>query len=87
MVLGLLGSLLVARRGITAPLARITDAMGRVANGDLALEVPGRTRRDELGRLAEALDRFKAQAETNLRLEAERRAAEQAAAKPNAKRC
>ncbi|WP_273409308.1 methyl-accepting chemotaxis protein [Elstera cyanobacteriorum] len=80
IVLGLLGSLLVARRGITGPLARITEAMGRVANGDLALEVPGRTRRDELGRLAEALDRFKAQAEANLRLEAERRAAEQAAA-------
>lgn len=79
IALGLLGSLLVARRGITGPLARITEAMGRVANGDLALEIPGRTRRDELGRLAAALDRFKAQAEANVRLEAERRAAETAA--------
>ncbi|WP_052711776.1 methyl-accepting chemotaxis protein [Elstera litoralis] len=76
MALGLLGSLLVARRGITGPLARITDAMGRVAGGDLTLEIPGLKRRDELGRLADALNRFKAQAETNLRLEADRRAAE-----------
>ncbi len=80
IALGLLGSLLVARRGITGPLTRITEAMGRVANGDLALEIPGRTRRDELGRLAAARDRFKAQAEANLRLEAERRAVEDAAA-------
>ncbi len=80
IALGLLGSLLVARRGITGPLGRITDAMGRVASGDLSLEIPGLTRRDELGRLADALNRFKAQAETNQHLEAERRAAEERAA-------
>lgn len=79
IALGLLGSLLVARRGITGPLARITDAMGRVAGGDLTLEIPGLKRRDELGRLADALDRFKAQAETNVRLEAERRVADERA--------
>lgn len=80
VALGLLGSLLVARRGITGPLARITDAMGRVAGGDLSLEIPGLKRRDELGRLADALDRFKAQAEANLRHDAERRAADERAA-------
>ncbi len=80
VAIGLLGSLLVARRGITGPLGRITDAMARVAQGDLTLEIPGLKRRDELGRLAGALNRFKAQAEASLNLEAERRAAEERSA-------
>lgn len=76
IVLGLIGSALVARRGIIGPLNRITAAMTRVAGGDLAGSVPGAGRRDELGALASALEQFKVQAEQNLQLQADQREAE-----------
>jgi methyl-accepting chemotaxis protein len=76
ILLGLIGSALVARRGITGPLNRITAAMTRVAAGDLAGSVPGAGRRDELGALASALEQFKGQAEQNRQLQADQRQAE-----------
>lgn len=79
ILLGLAGSLLVARHGIIAPLDRITDAMGKVAAGDIETAVPGVGRRDELGRLAGALEQFKLQAAENRRLEADRQEAERRA--------
>lgn len=79
ILIGLGGSLLVARRGITGPLDLITGAMGKVAAGDIEIVVPGVGRRDELGRLAGALEQFKQQAQQNRRLEAERQDAERRA--------
>lgn len=80
ILLGLIGSLLVGRQGITTPLNRITGAMMRVAAGDLSGSVPGLGRRDELGDLASALEQFKAQAEQNRQLQADQQQAESRAA-------
>lgn len=80
ILIGLGASLLVARRGITGPLDRITVAMGRVAAGDIGISVPGVGRRDELGHLAGALEQFKLQAAENRQLEADRQDAERRAA-------
>jgi methyl-accepting chemotaxis protein len=37
----------------------MTEAMGRLAENDLTVEVPARDRRDEIGRMAEAVEVFK----------------------------
>ena len=59
---------------ITRPLAAMTQAMLKVANGDTTVEVPALGQRDEVGKLAGALETFKANAiETDrLRVEQER---------------
>ncbi|NVJ70795.1 MAG: HAMP domain-containing protein, partial [Alphaproteobacteria bacterium] len=66
---------------VAKPLSRITDAISRLAAGDKAVEIPGRDRGDELGRVAEAAAIFKDKAFELERLaeekmEAERRASE-----------
>ncbi len=80
ILLALIGSLVIARREIIGPLNRITAAMARVAGGDLTGAVPGMGRRDELGKLASALQQFKVQAELNLTHAADQQAAEARAA-------
>lgn len=56
---------------IRRPLAGMTAAMARLANGDLSVDVPARDRRDEIGGLAAAMTRFKDNALEMQRLEAE----------------
>ena len=46
-------------RSIRRPLIRITERMGRLAEGDLAVSVADLPRRHELGRLASALEVFR----------------------------
>ena len=53
------------------PLSVMTQAMGRLAGGDLEVEVPGRDRRDEIGEIAAAVQVFKDSAIEKARLEAE----------------
>ncbi|HXA39580.1 MAG TPA: methyl-accepting chemotaxis protein [Phenylobacterium sp.] len=62
-------------RGIAAPISRMTDAMGKLASGDHAVDVPAAGRKDEVGRMADAVQHFKDGAIEKVRLEAE--AAEQ----------
>ncbi|MGE5477161.1 MAG: methyl-accepting chemotaxis protein [Bacteroidales bacterium] len=53
--------------GIYAPLKRMAQVMNRLAEGDLAVEVPSRDRADEVGDMAQAVQVFKdnaAQAES-----------------------
>ncbi len=78
----LLGGLLawLISRAITRPLGGITHAMGRLAQGDLTVDVNDAQRRDEIGELARALEIFKTNAQEMKRLEAEQAAAEQRAA-------
>ena len=52
-VAGLLG--VFAARQVTSPLARITEAIDKVAGGDLAAEIPGTGRSDEIGEMAKSL--------------------------------
>jgi methyl-accepting chemotaxis protein len=66
------------RRFVIAPLRGTTQAMARLAQGDLDTPVEGIERQDEVGTLARSLQVFKDGALANRRLEAEQRA-EQAA--------
>jgi methyl-accepting chemotaxis protein len=82
---GLILSMLIGR-GITKPLVSITNAMTRLSHGELETEIAAVARKDELGRMAEALLVFKdhmikearlaaEQAEGRRRGDAEKRAA------------
>jgi methyl-accepting chemotaxis protein len=62
-------------RAIAGPIAKMTDVMGKLASGDHAVEVPAVGRKDEVGRMADAVQHFKDSAIEKVRLEAE--AAEQ----------
>jgi signal transduction histidine kinase len=53
----LMGVLLT--RAIASPIARMTSAMTTLAKGDTAAEVPGVSRRDEIGAMAAAAQIFK----------------------------
>lgn len=46
-------------QSISKPIDRITATMSRLASGDLAFEVFGRNRGDEIGKMAEAVQVFK----------------------------
>ena len=65
----LLGFLLT--RMIAAPVRAMTETMRLLAAGDLAILVPGRDRRDEVGAMAGAVQAFKEAAVDKLRLEAQ----------------
>ncbi|KQT20104.1 chemotaxis protein [Methylobacterium sp. Leaf399] len=69
VAVGLLAAIVVL--GVTRPLAAMTAAMGGLAAGDLAVEVQGAGRKDEIGTLARALQVFKDNAVTVRRLAAE----------------
>jgi methyl-accepting chemotaxis protein len=55
--LGLIGGIVIF--GITRPLGVMTASMGRLATGDLDVDVSGTERKDEVGVLARALQVFK----------------------------
>ncbi len=65
---------------IARPVEAVTAAMAQVAGGDLAVTVPGLGRHDEIGRLAGALETFKANAVAAQRLSDEVKQAEARAA-------
>jgi methyl-accepting chemotaxis protein len=78
-ILGLtLASLMVAvftARSIVKPIGGMTVAMGRLANGDFDVVLPGLGRKDEIGAIAQAVENFKLKAQEKARAEAEERAA------------
>jgi signal transduction histidine kinase len=53
----------ISRRFIVRPLTKITDAMGRLSEGDLTITIDGADRSDEIGVLGRALTVFRANAE------------------------
>jgi class 3 adenylate cyclase/HAMP domain-containing protein len=59
----LTGAVLIAMRyvvpQVVRPIERITGAMSGLAAGDTSIDVPGRDRSDEIGRMAEALGVFR----------------------------
>ncbi len=79
------GGLLIGTLAVR-PLNALTGSMNRLAGGDLATEVPGMGRKDEMGRMAEAMQVFKDNAAEAERLKAEqvRLAADGEAAKKKA---
>ncbi|GGE12389.1 chemotaxis protein [Aureimonas endophytica] len=69
---------LLLTKGIAGPVRRMTEAMRRLAGGDLAIEVPATDRRDELGAMAKSVQIFKEAATEQRRLEAEAAASREA---------
>jgi methyl-accepting chemotaxis protein len=68
-------------RAIVRPVKAMTGAMGRLAQGDMATEIPGTDRKDEIGEMSQAVRVFKdsmVEAE-RLRTEQERQKVEAAA--------
>ncbi|MGI9507213.1 MAG: ATP-binding protein [Geminicoccaceae bacterium] len=53
----------IAVTGLVRPVLNITHAMDKVAAGDLSIAIPATDRRDEIGKMARALEVFKANAE------------------------
>ncbi|WP_173979947.1 methyl-accepting chemotaxis protein [Magnetospirillum sp. UT-4] len=68
-----------ARRAIVPPLVAVTATMGRLAEGDLTVAVPGRGRADEIGAMAAALEVFRDTLARQRELEAQQRQADEAA--------
>ncbi len=66
-------------RTISAPVREMTRAMGRLAQGELDVAVPGQGRRDEVGQMAATVQVFKDNALRSRALEAEAAAARRAA--------
>ncbi|MBK1662919.1 methyl-accepting chemotaxis protein [Rhodospirillum rubrum] len=86
LVVGMALSFFVALVGIVHPLARLKEAMTKIAQGDLTVTVPGVERHDEAGAMAGAVMIFKTNMQrnremveeakqTDLRVQKERRAA------------
>ncbi|EWY42182.1 methyl-accepting chemotaxis protein [Skermanella stibiiresistens SB22] len=63
--------LLVVRRGVLTPLLGLTQAMKKLAEGDLDCAIPGLDRHDEVGAMAAATAVFRDAAHRNRDLEAE----------------
>ncbi|MGJ3263053.1 MAG: methyl-accepting chemotaxis protein [Salinarimonas sp.] len=69
-VLGIAIAVLIGR-SIAQPVSAMTAAMNRLAEGDTAIDVPGRTRRDEIGAMAAAVEVFRRNAIERARLAGE----------------
>ena len=67
-------------RAIYMPLIQITHTMRRLADGDLAVDVPSRNRSDEVGQMAAAVEVFRQNALETDRLRHQQQEAEQRAA-------
>jgi methyl-accepting chemotaxis protein len=65
-------------RSVTRPISRLTNAMEALAQGDLAVEVQGAGRKDEIGAMAQAVEVFRENAlKVTEMTEGERTASEQ----------
>lgn len=56
-------------RGVSRPIVGMTRAMEKLAEGDLESEIPDRDRKDEIGKMAGAVQVFKDNAVARIRLE------------------
>ncbi len=65
------GMMLVVSRRVTSPLVQIQQGMIKVAAGDFSVVLPGLDRKDEIGDVANAVERFKVLADEKARAEAE----------------
>jgi methyl-accepting chemotaxis protein len=76
VVAGLLLSLLISR-SISAPIVQLAAAVSQIAAKDYAVEIPALGQRDEVGKVAAAVDVLKAQSIVADRLAAEQKQANQ----------
>jgi methyl-accepting chemotaxis protein len=73
------GMMLVVSRHVTGPLGAIRAAMLKLAGGDFGVVLPGLHRKDEIGAVANAVERFKVLAVDKARNEADAAMARQKA--------
>jgi methyl-accepting chemotaxis protein len=73
------GMMFVVSRHVTGPLAAIRSAMLKLAGGDFEVVLPGLERKDEIGAVANAVERFKVLAVDKARNEADAAMARQKA--------
>jgi methyl-accepting chemotaxis protein len=75
------GVLVIVKRRVTAPIAAMTGAMGRIAHGELDAAIPGAGRTDEIGEMAKAVLVFRdaglAKIDRDLEIEQERKRGEE----------
>ena len=71
-----LGTMHLSKHLISSPIRTITGLMHRLAQGDLAIQVTGLQRRDEIGEMAQALEVFHQNALEKARLDKELRESE-----------
>ena len=64
---------------VLRPLAQMTGCMGRMADGDFTVNVPGSGRRDEIGAMAGAMEVFRQHGQENQRLKSEQERQREAA--------
>lgn len=76
-IIGLLHLLIGS--GVSKPILGMTDAMTRIADGDLDADVPGKDRKDEIGRMSAAVAVFQENARQNVKLQEESRRLEREA--------
>ncbi len=67
----LLLSITYVLRGVTRPIQIITGAISKLAAGDTASSIPYPNRKDEIGKIAGAVEIFRKAAIANIKLEAE----------------
>jgi len=65
------GMIALVSRRVIGPLARMQEAMLKLAGGDFGVVVPGVERKDEVGAMANAVERFKLVADEKARKEAD----------------
>jgi methyl-accepting chemotaxis protein len=65
------GMMLVVTRRVTSPLRQIQQAMLKVAEGDFSVVLPGLERKDEIGGVSNAVEKFKVLAVEKARRETE----------------
>ncbi len=70
LVLGLAAAWLIGT-GVSGPVQRITEAMHRLASGELETDIPARDRTDEVGKMAQAMLVFRQNAQEARRLQGE----------------
>jgi methyl-accepting chemotaxis protein len=80
LLLSLGGAAWIAVKGLSQPINGLKAVMERLAANDLAVEIPARDRRDEIGGMARTVEVFKTNAIEVARLRDEQQAAEKQAA-------
>ena len=72
LVLASAGAAILFATTLSKPISKLTDVMGELASGNLAVEIPTRSRSDEIGEMVQAVQVFKDNALKVQQMESER---------------
>jgi methyl-accepting chemotaxis protein len=86
MMLSMIGSVIFTFVDVSRPLARLNGSLGKMAAGDLSIEIPGAARGDEIGDVAKTVMVIRGNAEQKARDAAEAKAQQDADAAEQRKR-